>query len=80
MRSCTWPTASAWCYASAEERTWWGDSWAGRATASSFAEQAVAYGLATPDQLEELADAWRTWRDAEDGWLGIMHGELIVRV
>jgi ubiquinone/menaquinone biosynthesis C-methylase UbiE len=73
-------TASAWCYASAEERAWWGNSWAGRATASSFAEQAVSYGLATPGELEELADAWRAWRDAEDGWLGMMHGELIVRV
>ena len=73
-------TASSWCYASPQEREWWGNSWAGRATASSFAEQAVAYGLATPDGLEELADAWRAWRDAEDGWLGMMHGELLIRV
>jgi len=73
-------TASAWCYAAPEERTWWGDSWAGRATSSSFAEQAVAYGLATPDRLDELAGAWRAWRDAEDGWLGMMHGELLIRV
>lgn len=40
----------------------------------------MAYGLATPDQLEELAEAWRTWRDADDGWLGMMHGELLIRV
>ena len=73
-------TASSWCYASPQEREWWGNSWAGRATASSFAEQAVAYGLATPDQLDGLADAWRTWRDADDGWLGMMHGELLIRV
>ena len=73
-------TASSWCYASPQEREWWGNSWAGRATASSFAEQAVAYGLATTDRLDELADAWRTWRDAEDGWLGMMHGELLIRV
>lgn len=73
-------TTSAWCYASPDERTWWGDSWAGRATSSAFAEQAVAYGLATPDRLGEVADAWRAWRDADDGWLGMMHGELLVRV
>jgi ubiquinone/menaquinone biosynthesis C-methylase UbiE len=73
-------TTSSWCYSSPAERRWWGDSWAGRATASSFAEQAVAYGLATPAELEEIADAWRRWRDADDGWLGMMHGELLIRL
>jgi 2-polyprenyl-3-methyl-5-hydroxy-6-metoxy-1,4-benzoquinol methylase len=73
-------TTSSWCYASPAEREWWGNSWAGRATASAFAEQAVAYGLATPAELEEIAEAWRRWRDADDGWLGMMHGELLIRI
>ena len=73
-------TTSSWCYATPAEREWWGNSWAGRATASSFAEQAVAYGLATPAELEEIAAAWLRWRDADDGWLGMLHGELLIRV
>ncbi len=73
-------TTSSWCFASPQERAWWGNSWAGRATSSSFAEQAVAYGLATPEELDAIADAWRGWRDADDGWLGMMHGELLIRV
>jgi 2-polyprenyl-3-methyl-5-hydroxy-6-metoxy-1,4-benzoquinol methylase len=73
-------TTSAWCYATPAEREWWGNSWAGRATASSFAEQALAYGLATPGELDAIADAWRRWRDADDGWLSMTHGELLVRV
>lgn len=73
-------TTSSWCYASPDEREWWGNSWAGRATASSFAEQAVAYGLATPVELEEVAAAWLRWAAADDGWLGMMHGELLIRV
>jgi hypothetical protein len=73
-------TASSWCYASPDEREWWGNSWARRATASAFAEQAVAYGLATTDELAEIADAWRRWRDADDGWLGMLHGELLIRI
>jgi ubiquinone/menaquinone biosynthesis C-methylase UbiE len=73
-------TSSSWCFASPAEREWWGDSWAGRATASSFAEQAVAYGLASPAELGEIAAAWRRWRDADDGWLGMLHGELLIRV
>jgi SAM-dependent methyltransferase len=73
-------TTSAWCYASPAERQWWGTSWAGRATASSFAEQAVAYGLATTEDLAEVAAAWLRWADADDGWLGMLHGELLIRV
>jgi 2-polyprenyl-3-methyl-5-hydroxy-6-metoxy-1,4-benzoquinol methylase len=72
-------TTSSWCYATPAEREWWGNSWAGRATASAFAEQAVAYGLASADELSEVAAAWRRWRDADDGWLGMMHGELLIR-
>ena len=73
-------TTSSWCYASPAERQWWGDSWAGRATASSFAEQAVSYGLATTGDLDGIAAAWLRWRDADDGWLGMLHGELLIRV
>ncbi|MGY1984661.1 methyltransferase domain-containing protein [Blastococcus sp. SYSU DS0669] len=73
-------STSAWCYASPAERRWWGGSWAGRATASSFAEQAVAYGLATPGDLQGIADAWLRWADADNGWLGMLHGELLIRV
>ncbi|TFV87180.1 methyltransferase domain-containing protein [Blastococcus sp. CT_GayMR16] len=73
-------TASSWCYASSAEREWWGNSWAGRATSSAFAEQAVAYGLATSADLEEIAAAWLRWRDADDGWLGMLHGEVLIRI
>lgn len=73
-------TATAWCFATPDERTWWARSWAGRATASAFAEQARAYGLATDDDLQALADGWLRWADAPDGWLALLHGELLVRV
>jgi SAM-dependent methyltransferase len=74
-------TTSSWCFSSPEEREWWGTSWAGRATASSFAEQAVAsYGLASREELESIAAAWSRWAAADDGWLGMLHGELLVRV
>ena len=47
---------------------------------SSFAEQAVEYGLATPEELTEIAKAWLRWAAADDGWLGMLHGELLIRV
>jgi len=73
-------TTSAWCYASPAERAWWGSSWAGRATASTFAEQALAYGLASAGELDAIAAAWQEWAAADDGWLGMLHGELLIRV
>jgi SAM-dependent methyltransferase len=73
-------TTSSWCYATPAEREWWGTSWAGRATASAFAEQAVSYGLASPAELQEIAAAWLRWAGSDDGWLGMMHGELLIRL
>jgi SAM-dependent methyltransferase len=73
-------TTTGWCYATPAEREWWGNSWAGRATASAFAEQAVAYGLATPAELDDIAAAWLRWSAADAGWLGMLHGELLIRV
>ncbi len=72
-------SAGAWCYASPEDRSWWGELWAERVTKSSFAEQALARGLAGPADLERLAAAWRNWAAQEDGWFGVLHGEILAR-
>jgi ubiquinone/menaquinone biosynthesis C-methylase UbiE len=69
-------TASAWCFASDADRVWWGGLWADRVVGSAFAEQAVDRGLATPAELDDLADAWRAWSRSPDAWFGILHGEI----
>ena len=28
----------------------------------------------------EIAAAWLRWAAADDGWLGMLHGELLIRV
>jgi SAM-dependent methyltransferase len=73
-------TASVWCYASPEERTWWGGMWAERVVHSALAGQAVAQGLATEADLRRIADGWREWVAAEDGWFLVPHGEIICHV
>ena len=73
-------TASSWCFATDEDRAWWGGLWADRATKSTFAEQALAHGLADQAALERIADAWRRWSAEPDGWLAILHGEILCRV
>ena len=72
-------TASAWCFATPEERNWWGGLWADRIRQSSFADQAITYGLTPRDELESLAQAWHAWRDAETGWFAVLNGEVRCR-
>jgi SAM-dependent methyltransferase len=72
-------SASAWCFAS-DDRAWWGHLWSDRATKSTFAEQALALGLADQGRLDRIAAAWRQWSAQPDGWFGILHGEIVCRV
>ena len=41
---------------------------------------ALEDGLATRADLERISEAWREWAAAEDGWLSILHGEILARV
>lgn len=71
------PSASAWCYATPEDRAWWGGLWAERITSSALATQAVDRHLATRADLAEIADAWRHWANQDDGSLTILHNEIL---
>ncbi|BBY24484.1 methyltransferase domain-containing protein [Mycobacterium stomatepiae] len=73
------PTGSLWCFATDEAREWWGGMWADRILHSGIAADILRFGLATPAQLEEIAQAWRDWAAAKDGWLAIPNGEIIRR-
>ena len=72
-------SASTWLFATPEERAFWGGMWAERVVASAFADRAVALGEATAGDLARMAGAWRAWAAAEDGWLAILHGEIVAR-
>jgi hypothetical protein len=72
-------TSSTWCFADQPDRDWWGGMWADRVLESDMASQAVRTGAATRDDLQRLSDGWRAWSADPDGWLSILHGELICR-
>jgi SAM-dependent methyltransferase len=72
-------TASTWCYATPEERAWWGGMWADRILESALARQLVDSGMAGRADLERISDAWHTWADTGDGWFLVPHGEIIAR-
>lgn len=73
-------TSSTWCYASPDERVWWGHMWADRIVDSAISTQIVAFGLATERELAEISDGWREWAASDDGWFSLLHGEIVCRV
>lgn len=70
-------SASTWCYASPQDRSWWGPAWAERLTASPFGERAMEHGLATSADLQRLAQAWLRWAASDDAWFCVPHGEVL---
>lgn len=70
-------SASVWCFATADERAWWGGMWADRVRESAFASRAVELGLATRDDLDGLAAAWRDWTADDEAWFSVLNGEIL---
>ncbi|MGI5271331.1 class I SAM-dependent methyltransferase [Nonomuraea sp. CA-218870] len=72
-------TSSTWCFATPEDRAWWGGMWADRILDSAMAGQALSTGAATREDLRRISEGWREWAAAGDGWLSILHGEILCR-
>jgi len=72
-------SASAWCFADPEDRTWWSETWAERISASTLSARVIELGLADQAELDDLADGWRTWAAHDDGWFAVLHGEILAR-
>lgn len=72
-------TASTWCYATAEDRHWWGGMWSDRIQQSDLARQLIHSGMADRADLRRIADAWRRWADDDGAWFAVLHGEILCR-
>ncbi|MFB9678863.1 class I SAM-dependent methyltransferase [Streptosporangium vulgare] len=70
-------TSSTWCFATPDDRAWWGGMWAERILKSDMAGQALASGAAVPEDLRRVSEGWRAWAGEPDGWLSLLHGELV---
>ena len=67
------PSASVWCYATPEDRAWWGGMWADRILTSAITRQAVDGGHADQAELErDLRGLARVGRRNDDGWFAIL--------
>jgi SAM-dependent methyltransferase len=72
-------TSSTWCFANPEDRAWWGGMWAERVLNSDMARTALETEAATRQDLQRISNAWRTWAADRDGWISILHAELICK-
>lgn len=72
-------TSSTWCFATPDDRAWWGGMWAERILKSDMARQTIASGAATEADLHRISAAWRAWAEAPDGWLSLLHSEIRCR-
>lgn len=72
--------AGTWCYTTAAEREMWGNTMAIGCETGPRKEKALELGIATEEELGQMAGGWREWAKAEDGWFGCMHGEAIITV
>ena len=69
-------TATTWTFANDEDRAWWGGMWADRILKSALADQSRAAGV-PEETLSAISKAWQTWASRADGWISILHGELL---
>jgi SAM-dependent methyltransferase len=72
-------SASAWCFATLEDRQWWAQTWAERITVTDLARRAVELGLAAQTELAEVAAGWLRWAEEPDGCFFVLHGEVLWR-
>jgi hypothetical protein len=72
-------SSSTWTFADPDTRAWWGGLWADRVRYTRLAEQAVAYGLSTAGELEEIAQAFLRWAASPDAVYITPHVEILAR-
>ena len=72
-------TSSNWTFADPEDRAWWGGLWADRVRHSSYATQAIAYGLSDESELADIEAGWRQWVDEPDGVFVVPSVEVLAR-
>jgi ubiquinone/menaquinone biosynthesis C-methylase UbiE len=72
-------SAAAWCYATPEETSAWGEAYADRLLTSPMGERPVEYGFATRAEVESMAAAFRAWGTHPDATWMFVHIAALAR-
>jgi ubiquinone/menaquinone biosynthesis C-methylase UbiE len=72
-------TTSTWCFATPTDRAYWGGMWADRILHSELAGQLLRDDAADQAKLQAISAAWQDWADDPDGWMSMLHGEIVCR-
>jgi len=67
-------------YGTLEGARAWADGFAAVLTSAAIAEQMVALGAASPDELDHMATAWRAWAKQRDTLFAVAYGEAVGHV
>ena len=51
--------------------------WADRILTSDLTRQLIDSQAATQGELEAISQVWRDWADSPDGWMSLLHGEIL---
>ncbi len=72
-------SGAVWCFATDEDRAFWGGMWHRRILVGSFPEQLLRESRSDEQELARLSQAWQRWSEDPDGWYVVPHGQIIAR-
>ena len=72
-------STSTWTFSSPDDVVWWSSLWADRTSSTHLGRSAIEFGLATQDQLNEIAAGWRAWGRQPNAMFVVLHGEILGR-
>ena len=73
------PSSSTWTYANPEAIEGWRKLWTSRLLEARMGVDSVALGLATRDEIEDLAAGWDRWASQPQPFFAFLHGEVLAR-
>ncbi|KAM7215301.1 S-adenosyl-L-methionine-dependent methyltransferase [Rhypophila decipiens] len=67
-----------WWFNGAEDKDKWAKAMVGQVRGGTVGQVAVQLGLASEEDLDEMASAWEDWAKRDDSSLAMMHGEIVI--